>query len=1335
MTFFRQITRFSVIAALGFCALVAQTLLFRDFFASFESNEIAVGAFFAAWLGWICAGAFGGRFETRLHRALASHLPSMALLYVPAFFLQQMLVTHARGMAGVESYDVFPLLPMLGMAFVVNAPVSLLTGFLFTLACRWAEQQAPIPAARVYVLETLGSCAGGFFVTAALAGGMTAELASIWAATVLVAAVSLCYVAAGYMTILRVAILALNVGLAVLPWHEDAGNRLADARARWAWSRLLPADEYRGAFGTAHGTYLYGQREGQFNVVSGGGVCESLPPGDRAAEVAAVHLAQRADARSALVIGGDGLGVCLKLLQLPQFDVVAWHHPDPEYPARLMALLPLEMKGQAERIQLLPAEPTLQEKDPGERAKRGTPPTKAGGRPDEKAGGRPDEKAGGRPDEKKAGPDSSPRFSLVILNLPDIRTLALNRYVTERYYRAIKGLLADGGVVSVRIAGGSNFMGTELALQGSSVVFTLGKVFSNVTIKPGDETWVMGSDAPFLYDPEGLRKRYESIPGAAALYPAENIPVLYAAGRVGFQMQAYRQQIDRLGEGVLLNTDSQPKALVYALLLAIKQAGLPSLAGLLTGVNRGGFCAALGRVLIAGMALYALLRGVYVSKRRQRGSPGTFDSLVLIFTTGMAGMALSVVLMFGYQSRFGSLFLDMGLVSALFMLGAFVGSAVAERALIAARMPARMFLPAVLIAEAALIAALPRLGDWPSKPVWAAGFLLSGMFTGLYFPVAAQRLKSAGRPAGAAGSSLELLDTLGGAIGAALTGIVLLPLLGLGWTSALLTVLVGTNLAGVLAGGGRVEPAGAAGFDRFARPAGYTLAGIGALMLFASHTIWAAVQPPETDAVRESAQKLSGERPIEDAQATLQGGAEVTYFNVPETGDKKAGYIFSSKPWAGSLYGFAGLFELDIFVDETGALQGYEVVSSSETPMYLSMVRDKDARLVGRNLFKPDPFKGLDAIVGATVTDETFREALAVAGQGFARDVLELEGQDRPAEGRGNARGMGEFFLLAFFMLCAIVLTYWPRVWLRRAVLLASAILLGWMLNLQYSTQQTIALLTLQPGRIGLNGPFFLVAAVPLAVLVFGNVYCGYVCPFGALQDLIGDVGLRLKIGRQPWRESWRYARTFKWILLFLLVVFYGVRRDLGVLRADPLVSFFGTHADRFVAGLAFAALGVSLVFGRFWCRTLCPSGAFLSLVNGARLHGLPLLRRVAPARMPGRCDLGVGAQDEMDCLCCDRCRDGRKQRATAFTTSVNRPPNWVLVVVAAAMAIAVVGLSVTGPAPATPARAAATAAQAVSGQPRDVDLDKVRKMVREGMLSEHPADFAKPVTPNPAEP
>ncbi len=62
--------RYSVVFALGFFALVAQTLLFRDFLAAFEGNELAIGGFFGSWLVWVALGAC----VPRLARPAVRHL-------------------------------------------------------------------------------------------------------------------------------------------------------------------------------------------------------------------------------------------------------------------------------------------------------------------------------------------------------------------------------------------------------------------------------------------------------------------------------------------------------------------------------------------------------------------------------------------------------------------------------------------------------------------------------------------------------------------------------------------------------------------------------------------------------------------------------------------------------------------------------------------------------------------------------------------------------------------------------------------------------------------------------------------------------------------------------------------------------------------------------------------------------------------------------------------------------------------------------------------------------------------------------------------------------------
>jgi polyferredoxin len=91
-------------------------------------------------------------------------------------------------------------------------------------------------------------------------------------------------------------------------------------------------------------------------------------------------------------------------------------------------------------------------------------------------------------------------------------------------------------------------------------------------------------------------------------------------------------------------------------------------------------------------------------------------------------------------------------------------------------------------------------------------------------------------------------------------------------------------------------------------------------------------------------------------------------------------------------------------------------------------------------------------------------------------------------------------------------------------------------------------------------------------------------------------------------------------------------------LRADPLTTVFSRLREPWVLLLAAATIVLSFFYRRFWCRNLCPVGAFLSLLNIKN----PLGRWFAEPR-PGHCDMGVRRADEADCLRCDRCRHAAK--------------------------------------------------------------------------------------------
>ncbi len=175
------------------------------------------------------------------------------------------------------------------------------------------------------------------------------------------------------------------------------------------------------------------------------------------------------------------------------------------------------------------------------------------------------------------------------------------------------------------------------------------------------------------------------------------------------------------------------------------------------------------------------------------------------------------------------------------------------------------------------------------------------------------------------------------------------------------------------------------------------------------------------------------------------------------------------------------------------------------------------------------------------------------------------------------------------------------------------------------------ALLGLSLPAPGLTAAFFLAVAVPALVVLLGNVYCGYMCPFGALQELAGELKGRART--DPGLAAWRWGRAVKYLLLSLLAAAFALTRDPSVLAADPLITFFSSQ-DAWAFWLGISAAALAVIFRRFWCRNLCPAGAFLALLGGLRL-----LRRFLPAERPGRCDMGVRTRFDLDCLGCDRCR------------------------------------------------------------------------------------------------
>lgn len=137
---------------------------------------------------------------------------------------------------------------------------------------------------------------------------------------------------------------------------------------------------------------------------------------------------------------------------------------------------------------------------------------------------------------------------------------------------------------------------------------------------------------------------------------------------------------------------------------------------------------------------------------------------------------------------------------------------------------------------------------------------------------------------------------------------------------------------------------------------------------------------------------------------------------------------------------------------------------------------------------------------------------------------------------------------------------------------------------------------------------FILWVFVAATLLLLGRgVYCGWLCPFGALQVLVNNAAKRLHV---PQFEFPRAVHERLWALKYvILLVLFGMSlQSLNTAEhyaeIEPFKTTFTLHFARSWSYVLYAVLliGVSAFNHKFYCRYVCPLGAGLAVSGRWRL-------------------------------------------------------------------------------------------------------------------------------------
>ncbi len=193
------------------------------------------------------------------------------------------------------------------------------------------------------------------------------------------------------------------------------------------------------------------------------------------------------------------------------------------------------------------------------------------------------------------------------------------------------------------------------------------------------------------------------------------------------------------------------------------------------------------------------------------------------------------------------------------------------------------------------------------------------------------------------------------------------------------------------------------------------------------------------------------------------------------------------------------------------------------------------------------------------------------------------------------------------------------------------------------------------------SNPFIIGSAIGLLILLLtpltGRLFCGWLCPLGAIQEVLYRVTNPKKKGKikavisDKWHKRLKYLKYF--ILLMNIVFAYFLIQWI-YMNACPVIAFANIGNFFIISAIILFIFVVGSVFiERFACRYLCPYGALMNiLLKVSNFLKIPRVMLKINKEMCVNCELCSGncpmqiAVDEKpkvidsECILCQRCRE-----------------------------------------------------------------------------------------------
>jgi spermidine synthase len=621
-------------------------------------------------------------------------------------------------------------------SLIILVPICGLLGFLFSLGAKiyQAKEGIGLKAGSVYAFESLGSAIGGL-----IAGFLLIRWMNALEIMVILSLSNIC--AAFFLSIAqekskkRLGLFALSIGLCagfILFWLFGGLNYLQKFSLNKQWQGY----GFLSSVNSVYGNIVVGENQSQRSFFYNGAHLYSVPDQQKMEEAAHFALLEHADPKNVLLIGAGAGGLLEEVLKHP-VESVDYLELDP---AIIKAL-----------ENYLPENKTIFLKDRKIRI----------------------ENVDGRFFIKR----QPKKYDCLILHLGDPYTAQLNRYYTVEFFEEVKSILKDGGVLSFGLTSSESYLNIELKKFLQSIYASLKTVFIDVKVIPGETAYFLACDKPgvLTYDYNLLLKRAKAR-GLDLKYVRD----YYLFDKFSARNISYMQDALEPRELVLKNYDFRPVSYYYGMIFWVSRSQEAFLNKIFNFMKPS----------VIWVLLFILSVLIFLSAKRRIDLAKKRILLLTVAVAGFTQISAQIIILLSFQIIYGYLFYKLGILIAFFMIGLFFGGFILIKAMARIKEGLRqliIFQIAICLYLIFLPICLKYMANqtgvvacWLGSNVgFALLAIIAGFIAGANFTLVNKIYLGNSEKASLAAGINYSMDLFGSALGALITALFLIPVLGI----------------------------------------------------------------------------------------------------------------------------------------------------------------------------------------------------------------------------------------------------------------------------------------------------------------------------------------------------------------------------------------------------------------------------------------------------------------------------------------------------------------------------------------------------------------------------